>query len=89
LIGRQTGHQPDHVLLLKEKPLSTGEIAEKLGLNPSDVSRHMNSSSRHGLVRYDESRNCYADVICWPEHDRNKETDLKLKSRGVNRLVGY
>ncbi len=48
------------MLLLREKPLSTGEIAEMLGLNPSEVSRHMNSSSRQGFVRYDESRKCYA-----------------------------
>jgi F420-non-reducing hydrogenase iron-sulfur subunit len=48
------------MLLLKEKPLSTGDIAEKLGLNPSDVSRHMISSSRHGMVMYDTASNCYA-----------------------------
>ena len=48
------------MLLLREKPLSTGEMSEILGLNPSEVSRHMNSSSRHGLVRYDESRKRYA-----------------------------
>ena len=48
------------LLLLREKPLSTGEMAETLGLNPSDVSRHMNSSSRHGLVRYDTDQNRYA-----------------------------
>ena len=48
------------MLLLREKPLSTGEMSEKLGLNPSDVSRHMNSSSRHGLVRYDTSQKRYA-----------------------------
>ena len=48
------------MLLLKEKPLSTGEMSEMLGLNPSDVSRHMNSSSRHGLVRYDTSQKRYA-----------------------------
>ncbi len=48
------------LLLLGEKPLSTGHIAEKLGLNPSDVSRHMISSSRHGMVRYDTDSNCYA-----------------------------
>jgi F420-non-reducing hydrogenase iron-sulfur subunit len=46
--------------LLREKPLSTGKISEILGLTPSEVSRHMNSSSRHGLVRYDESRKCFA-----------------------------
>jgi coenzyme F420-reducing hydrogenase delta subunit len=48
------------MLLLGENPLSTGEISEKLGLNPSDVSRHMISSSRQGLVRYDETQKCYA-----------------------------
>ena len=48
------------VLLLRERPLSTGEISEILGLNPSEVSRHMNSSSRQGLVRYDVNRKCYA-----------------------------
>jgi len=46
--------------LLREKPLSTGEISEILGLNPSEVSRHMNRSSRQGLVRYDETRKCFA-----------------------------
>jgi len=48
------------MLLLKQKPLSTSEISEKLGLNPSDVSRHMISSSKHGMVRYDTASNCYA-----------------------------
>ena len=48
------------MLLLREKPLSTGEISEILGLNPSEVSRHMNSSSRQGFVRYDESGKCFA-----------------------------
>ncbi len=48
------------MLLLGENPLSTGEISEKLGLNPSDVSRYMINSSRLGLVRYDETQKCYA-----------------------------
>lgn len=48
------------MLLLKQKPLSTSEISEKLGLNPSDVSRHMITSARHGMVRYDTASNCYA-----------------------------
>ncbi len=48
------------MLLLKEKPLSTSDISEKLGLNPSDVSRHMITSSRHGMVAYDTASNCYA-----------------------------
>ena len=48
------------MLLLKEKPLSTSDISEKLGLNPSEVSRHMIVSSRHGMVAYDTASNCYA-----------------------------
>jgi F420-non-reducing hydrogenase iron-sulfur subunit len=48
------------VLLLREKPLSTGEISEALGLKPSEVARHMLSSSKQGFVRYDTDRNSYA-----------------------------
>ena len=48
------------MLLLGEKSLSTGEISEILGLNPSDVARYINSSSKQGLVRYDVKRKCYA-----------------------------
>ncbi len=47
------------LMLLREKPLPTAEIAHKLGLNPSEVSRHMKNSSRQGLVRYDAAQNCY------------------------------
>jgi F420-non-reducing hydrogenase iron-sulfur subunit len=50
------------LLLLKEKPLSTSDISDKLGMNPSDVSRHMSRSSMHGLVRYHTDNNCYMRV---------------------------
>jgi F420-non-reducing hydrogenase iron-sulfur subunit len=46
--------------LLKEKSLSTGEIAQALGLNPSEIAKYINSSSRQGLVKYDESVKSYA-----------------------------
>lgn len=48
------------MLLLGEKPLTTAELAERLEIDPSDVSKHMNSSSRRGLVRYDLDRKRYA-----------------------------
>jgi coenzyme F420-reducing hydrogenase delta subunit len=48
------------MLLLREKPLSTGEISEALGLKPSEVARHMLGSSKQGFVRYDTDRNSYA-----------------------------
>jgi len=41
------------LLLLRERPLSTQEISDHLDLKPSEISRHMISSSRQGLVRYD------------------------------------
>ncbi len=43
--------------LLREKPLSTEEISEILGLNPSEASRHLNVSAMQGLVRFDKSLN--------------------------------
>jgi coenzyme F420-reducing hydrogenase delta subunit len=48
------------LMLLAERPLTTREISDRLGLDPSDVSRHMNDSSRQCLVRYDTGRKCYA-----------------------------
>ncbi|MCD4741853.1 MAG: hydrogenase iron-sulfur subunit [Desulfobacteraceae bacterium] len=43
------------MMLLREKSLSAGEISEILGLNPSEVSRHLDVSARQGLVRFDKS----------------------------------
>ena len=51
------------VSLLGERPFSTRDISERLGLSPSEVARHMSSSSRQGLVRYDMERNCYTLAV--------------------------
>jgi len=48
------------VVLLKEQALSTGEIADSLGMSRSEVSKHLNSSARQNLVRFDESQKRYA-----------------------------
>jgi coenzyme F420-reducing hydrogenase delta subunit len=48
------------VSLLGKGPLSTAEIAKTLGLTPSKVSKQLNASSKLRLVRYDESRKCFA-----------------------------
>jgi F420-non-reducing hydrogenase iron-sulfur subunit len=50
------------MLLLREKPLSTGEISEILGLNLSEVSRYLKTSAREGLVRFDENQKRFAPV---------------------------
>jgi len=47
------------LLLLGEKPYSTSDISKRLDLNPSDVSRHMIRSSRHGMVKFDTASKCY------------------------------
>jgi F420-non-reducing hydrogenase iron-sulfur subunit len=46
--------------LLGRKPLSTREIAEVLKLEPAEVSRCLNTSSRQGLIRYDVTEKRYA-----------------------------
>lgn len=48
------------VALLRQQPLTTPEIAKALGLTPSEVSRHLISSSRQKFVRYDEGLKRYA-----------------------------
>ena len=48
------------VSLLRKGPLTTSEIAASVGLTPSEVSKHLNTSSRHRLVRYDQERKRYA-----------------------------
>ena len=50
------------LLLLGEKPLSTRDISTRLSLNPSDVSRYMIQSSRHGMVQYDTASKCYTRI---------------------------
>lgn len=47
-------------LLLRDKPLSTSEIAQSLGMNASEVSRHLKNSTMHGLVRFDQGLKRYA-----------------------------
>jgi len=44
------------MLLLGEKPLSTGEIGNILGLTASEVSRQLNNSATHGLAGYEPSQ---------------------------------
>lgn len=45
--------------LLGERPHSTTELAELLGMEPASVSTQMKITSRQGLVRFEESQNHY------------------------------
>ena len=42
--------------LLRERPLSTGEISDILDADPAEISIHLNSSARQGLIEFDESQ---------------------------------
>ncbi|MBW1998193.1 MAG: hydrogenase iron-sulfur subunit [Deltaproteobacteria bacterium] len=53
------------MLLLRERPLSTGEISEALDLDPSQVSRYLSISARRGLVNFDEGRKRFSPA-CAP-----------------------
>ena len=46
--------------ILREKDLSPREIADGLDMSPSEVSKHLNSSARQRLVRFDDSEKRYA-----------------------------
>ena len=48
------------LLLLHNNPLSTADIASRLHLDQGDVSKHLKSTSRRGLVKYDEGLKRYA-----------------------------
>jgi F420-non-reducing hydrogenase iron-sulfur subunit len=48
--------------LLRERPLSAGEISGILGLSLSEVSIHLNSSARQGLINFDESRKRFVSL---------------------------
>ena len=39
--------------------LTSGEIANILGLDPSDVTRYLNGSARQGLLRFDETQKVF------------------------------
>lgn len=42
------------MVLLQKQALSTGEIADALGMTPSQVAKHLNSSARQKLVTFDD-----------------------------------
>lgn len=50
------------LLLLKDHPQTTAEIAEALHLKPAEVTKHLKATSRQGLVAYDEGLKRYALV---------------------------
>ena len=48
------------MVLLQEQALSSREIADRLGMSSSEVSKHLNESARKRLVRFDEDQKRYA-----------------------------
>lgn len=48
------------MLLLRNNPLTTAEIGSALDLTATDVAKHLKTSTRRGLVKYDEGLKRYA-----------------------------
>ena len=46
--------------LLGKKAHTTRQISETLKMEPAEVARHLNTSARQGLIRYDEVEKSYA-----------------------------
>lgn len=70
--------------LLRERPRSTGELSQMLGLSSSEISRHVNMAARQGLCRFDESQNLIAAAY---HHDADEtvagaEADVKPVALG-------
>jgi len=47
-------------MLLREKPYTSAEIAQTLGMKATEVSRHLKESTMHGMVKFDEELKCFA-----------------------------
>jgi NADH:ubiquinone oxidoreductase subunit E/coenzyme F420-reducing hydrogenase delta subunit len=70
--------------LLREKPRSSGELSQLLGLSSSEISRHLNIAARQGMCRFDESQNLIAAAY---HHDADEtvakaEADVKPVALG-------
>ncbi|WP_438448094.1 ArsR/SmtB family transcription factor [Gorillibacterium sp. sgz5001074] len=50
-------HRQQIVELLRQGPLTVGEIAERLGLNQPQVSKHLRTLSESGLVQVEAQAN--------------------------------
>jgi len=48
------------ISILRREPSTTSEIAGAVGLTPSEVSRHLISSTRQRLIRFDDGEKRYA-----------------------------
>jgi NADH-quinone oxidoreductase subunit E len=78
--------------LLREKPRSTGELSQLLGLSSSEISRHVNIAARQGMCRFDESQNLIATAY---RHDADEtvaraEADVKpaaLDNAKIDQIV--
>lgn len=47
-------------LLLRDKPLSSAEIASTLGIDPADVNHYLKQATMQGWTRFDMEQKCFA-----------------------------
>jgi len=54
-------------------PVSAGEISESLGLNPSEVGRHLHDLAQQGLILFDESQTMVAAASAHQCEQRSRQ----------------
>jgi NADH-quinone oxidoreductase subunit E len=65
--------------LLREEPRSPAELAQLLGLSPSELSRHVAIAARQGMCCFDESRHVMAAAYHHDADETAAGTDAELK----------
>jgi len=71
--------------LLREKPRSTAELTQLLGLGSFELSRHINIAARQGMCRFDESQNLIAAAAF--HHDAD-ETIARAREEAIPAAPG-
>jgi len=72
------------IALLREKPHTTSELAQLLGLTTSEIARHANISARQGLCRFDESKNLVAAAYYENDEQRTRAQSDTVRPAALN-----
>ncbi|CCK82295.1 BamFG2: methyl-viologen-reducing hydrogenase domain modulated NADH-quinone oxidoreductase, subunit E [Desulfobacula toluolica Tol2] len=70
--------------LLRKKACTPGEITKSLGINQSDVSRHLNLAARQGLCLFDENRNLFSATCDENGVSYKDEADVKVEASALD-----
>jgi len=70
--------------LLRQRPVSIGEISQIIGLSPSKVSRVLNVLARQGLGRFDERQNLMAAAYEEGADSKARERNREVRTAALD-----